>query len=642
MTQPGSGAYRSDIDGLRAIAVIPVLFFHAGFSAFSGGFIGVDIFFVISGYLITGILQRELDYGSFSFIGFYDRRIRRILPALLLVMMACVPAAWWLMAPFQLESFGKSLLAVMLFVSNVLFWSEDTYFGGLSEEKPLLHTWSLAVEEQYYLLFPLALLLLYKITPHWMRLVAIALTALTSFVLADWASTTHASAAFYLSPTRAWELLAGSLCASAPRFAGHRRLRNLLCLVSLLSIAGCFVIYSANTPFPGRYALVPVTATAILLVCVDDRLMMGRLLSMRALTYTGLVSYSLYLWHQPLFAFARIIFDGDVSPVLYMVLMAIAFLAAMLTRRFVEIPVRNRQIVSRQYLAAGVLSASAVMMAFGVAADRSDGWVNRLPVVDRQLLEYERYDAARIYREGECFLTPEQTQSVFSDTCFDAIEHTDYLLWGDSHAAALYPGIHTLVQAQGLQLAQLTASGCPPVFDYLLTDNPNCLGVVEYVRKRLPQFNGMLILQANWSQYFQDRAFEGKLITTLQTLSALGIPVKLLGNVPRWTPSLPQQLTSQLTSEQKNSSTDARYLIRTPLVAAMFSNDSYLKQLTLNAGLSFVSLLDAICTAPAGPCLAALRNDSGTLVPIIWDDAHLTREGSDVLINTIQGQFSNE
>ncbi len=206
--------YRREIDGLRSIAVLPVILFHAGISLFSGGYAGVDVFFVISGYLITIIILEERDEGRFSLLRFYERRARRILPPLLLVMLACLPFAWMWMTPGELLSFANSLRAVILFVSNILFWKESGYFAPTADEKPLLHTWSLAVEEQYYLLFPLFLFLCWRLRRPWIAgILAVILAA--SLALSDYASYAMPGADFYLTPTRAWELLAGSLTAFA-------------------------------------------------------------------------------------------------------------------------------------------------------------------------------------------------------------------------------------------------------------------------------------------------------------------------------------------------------------------------------------------------------------------------------------------
>jgi peptidoglycan/LPS O-acetylase OafA/YrhL len=204
--------YRKEIDGLRALAVLPVILFHAGFETFSGGFVGVDVFFVISGYLITTIILEELEQGKFSIVNFYERRARRILPALFLVMFVCVPFAWFWLLPSDMKDFSQSLVAVSVFASNILFWRESGYFDTAAELKPLLHTWSLAVEEQYYVIFPLFLMLCWKLGKRWI-LVLLGFIFLTSFAVAQWAAYAKPAAAFYLLPTRGWELLTGAFAA---------------------------------------------------------------------------------------------------------------------------------------------------------------------------------------------------------------------------------------------------------------------------------------------------------------------------------------------------------------------------------------------------------------------------------------------
>ena len=250
--------YRSEIDGLRAVAVAPVILFHAGFEMFSAGFVGVDVFFVISGYLITSIILNDRAQGTFSLLKFYERRARRILPALFFVMICCVPFAWLWMLPNQFKSFSQSLLAVPVFVSNVLFLFQSGYFAQASEEKPLLHTWSLAVEEQYYVLFPLFILLFWRIGR--LRLaVLISVVAAVSLALAEWGWRNQPSANFYLAPTRAWELLAGSLCAFY-LFGRDPKSSNALAVVGFGLIMFSVFAFSPATPFPSLYAVLPVWA----------------------------------------------------------------------------------------------------------------------------------------------------------------------------------------------------------------------------------------------------------------------------------------------------------------------------------------------------------------------------------------------
>ena len=296
--------YRKDIDGLRAFAVISVILFHLDLSWVKSGFLGVDIFFVISGYLITTILLADLQNNRFSISQFYERRARRILPALFAVIIACIPFAYIWMLPSQLEDFAQSILAVIFFVSNILFWREAGYFAPVAELKPLLHTWSLAVEEQYYLLFPIVLALLWKFNRRVSFIVIIAFT-ISSFVLAEWASRTAPGANFYLAPTRAWELFAGSICAFLTYGRGQRS-SNFLSATGLALIVASIILYDASTPFPSSYTLAPVVGTSLIILYASHTTWTAKLLSVKIVVGIGLISYSAYLWHQPLFVFTRI------------------------------------------------------------------------------------------------------------------------------------------------------------------------------------------------------------------------------------------------------------------------------------------------------------------------------------------------
>lgn len=296
--------YRAEIDGLRALAVVPVILFHAGFELFSGGFVGVDVFFVISGYLITTILIEDIESKRFSIINFYERRARRILPALFFVMLMCIPFAWMWMLPSQMEDFSQSLIAVSLFASNIWFWRESGYFDTAAEEKPLLHTWSLAVEEQYYLIFPIFLILAWRFGKNrvfWMIVVMAAI----SLLMSEWGWRKHPTANFYLLPTRAWELFAGSIAAFVVHKQGVQK-NNPLALAGLAAIVFSIFFYDEATPFPSVYALVPVLGVVLLVLYADKDTFTAKLLSTKGFVGIGLMSYSAYLWHQPLFAFARI------------------------------------------------------------------------------------------------------------------------------------------------------------------------------------------------------------------------------------------------------------------------------------------------------------------------------------------------
>lgn len=373
-------AYRPEVDGLRALAVVPVILFHAGVAGLSGGYVGVDVFFVISGFLITSIIVAERRAGTFSLAGFYERRMRRILPALFVVMLACLPFAWLWMIPRQVGQFAPSLAAVALFASNLLFWKTSGYFDDGAELEPLLHTWSLGVEEQYYLLFPLVVLACWRFGRR--ALVAlVAGVALASWALSVWASHAHGLANFFLAPTRAWELLAGALLALAaidrpPGLGAAPAWRQALSLAGLALVFDAMLTFDAATPVPGVPALVPTIGTVLLLAFATRDTWVGRLLAHPWLVGLGLVSYGAYLWHQPLFAFARIARVEPPGVPLLAGLALAAFALAWVSWRVVERPFRDRTRVGRRAVYAWSAGGSALFVALGLAGH---GLADRLP-----------------------------------------------------------------------------------------------------------------------------------------------------------------------------------------------------------------------------------------------------------------------
>ena len=344
--------YRSEIDGLRALAVLPVILFHAGFERFSGGFVGVDVFFVISGYLITTIIISEMAENEFSLINFYERRARRILPALFFVMLACLPFAWMWMLPNQLIDFSQSLIAVSTFSSNILFWLESYYFGAAAELKPLLHTWSLAVEEQYYILFPIFLILTWRLGVSWI-LILLSIVFLISLGVAQWGAYYAPSATFYLLPTRGWELIIGVFVAFYLKYKTHFKshaLNQLLSITGFSMITYSIIKFDEFTPFPSLYTLIPTIGTGLLILCAVPKTLIHKILSLNFIVGIGLISYSAYLWHQPLFAFTRLFFNYEVPPKVFIGLILIIFPTAYLTWKFIEAPFRSKRRIKKKYM----------------------------------------------------------------------------------------------------------------------------------------------------------------------------------------------------------------------------------------------------------------------------------------------------
>lgn len=341
--------YRKEIDGLRALAVVPVILFHAGYDTFSGGFIGVDVFFVISGYLITNILISEISNNRFSFVNFYFRRARRIIPVLFNAILLSIPASYYFLNPREMIDFAESIISTITFSSNILFWQEIGYFNTKSELKPLIHTWSLSVEEQYYLIFPLVTLIALGFGRKYF--ISLVITVLfVSIVLAEWGSNNTPDAAFYLLPTRAWEIMIGSLCAIIIYYRLFGSYDKSLIFNNIFSFLGLFlIIYSVlffdrYVKSPGIMMLVPTIGTALIILFSQKMTIVTRILSISPFVYIGLLSYSLYIYHQPVFAFARYYHSDDfINNALYYIFL-ITLISA-ISYKVIENPIRNRSIL---------------------------------------------------------------------------------------------------------------------------------------------------------------------------------------------------------------------------------------------------------------------------------------------------------
>jgi peptidoglycan/LPS O-acetylase OafA/YrhL len=455
LTMSKSLIYRREIDGLRAVAVVPVILFHAGFGVFSGGFVGVDIFFVISGYLITTILINEIEQGTFSIASFYERRARRILPALFVVMLSCLPFAYMWMWPSQLKDFAGSIFAVTISLSNLFFLSKVSYFAPSAELQPLLHTWSLAIEEQYYFIFPIFLIVANRLKLNTVSLVVFALVII-SFVFSEWAWRENAERSFFFTISRFWEIGVGSLCAfwiiiKAPRS------NNILSIAGLTMIFFSIFAYDSNTPFPSAYALVPVVGTAMVILFALQGTWAAQMLSMRAFVSIGLISYSAYLWHQPLFAFARLRTLTEPNKLLMACLAIAALLLAWITWRFIEQPFRkskNSIIRTRSgvFFAGGAVGALFIII--GLAGHIGAGF------------EWRGSDQVNLANLEERIIInhglSQDCEGTFNSSrnCYTSIS-PNVLLWGDSYAMHLAQGI--LASDKETLMQQHTMSSCAPI-----------------------------------------------------------------------------------------------------------------------------------------------------------------------------------
>lgn len=450
---------RPEIDGLRAVAVVPVVLFHAGMPGLGGGFLGVDVFFVISGFLITGLIAEDLLRGRFSLIGFYERRARRILPALFVVLLCCLPFAWAWMLPWQFKDFSQSLVAVIAFASNFLFAFKQGYFeASVVDQKVLIHTWSLGVEEQFYLLYPLLLVVLWRLGRRW-PMAVLTVLALGSLALAEWGSRSWPIFNFYFSAARAWELIAGAICALA--LAGRAvKGSEALAVAGLAAILGAMLFGGADTPSPSVFTVVPVLGTCAVLTCATGRTAVGRMLASTPFVGIGLVSYSAYLWHQPLFAFARIVLPEEPPMALMLSLSVAAFALAYLTWRFVETPCRHggrvRPVATRPFVA-GISAAAAVIVAAGLHGHFSGGresiWKrNVAPSIATMydLIKAAKGPGADLPRDdGRCVFNVPKLDPVSERRIVDCarMHGPGLAVLGDSHAIDLYGALGPAVGA---------------------------------------------------------------------------------------------------------------------------------------------------------------------------------------------------
>ena len=475
-------AYRPEVDGLRTVAVMPVILFHAGFTVFQGGFVGVDVFFVISGYLITTILIGELERGEFSILRFYERRARRILPALFTVILCSIPPAWIVLDPARFTDFSESIGATILFASNILFWMEAGYFDEGTENKPLLHTWSLAVEEQYYIFFPVMLFLLWRYGRR-SSLATIVLLTLISFGLCLWGARNASTANYYLLPFRMWELFVGSICAFLATSPASQRGSQALAGLGLVMVVASVFLINSDMPFPGTVTLGPVLGTALIILFARPGTWVVWILSLKGMVWIGLISYSLYLWHQPIFALARLrLNNGRTLELPEMgALVILTIILATLTYWLVEQPFRKRgkrsgkrlfEARPRLFAASGLTMAGFI--AFGLFGVVSNGAAMRFPpnyatVIasfdDRTELpcKFEPNNPIpEVHPAEQCLITAEGGHGE------------TVMLLGDSHGWSIAGTLSEALAEKGLNTYVMTYAACAPApgFYILRADDP--------------------------------------------------------------------------------------------------------------------------------------------------------------------------
>jgi peptidoglycan/LPS O-acetylase OafA/YrhL len=470
--------YREDIDGLRAIAVLSVVLNHAGISLFSGGFIGVDVFFVISGYLITTIIVRELHANEFFLARFYERRIRRIFPALFTVLTFTTLICAVIYDSTKFMTFGKSLIATTFFVSNINFWQESGYFDISSQLKPLLHTWSLAVEEQFYIFFPLLMLLLNRYVRRAMPFI-LSILAVISLGLAMYQVSTDPAAAFYLPQGRAWELLAGALVAlNISTVSIKRGFSNILEIFGILMILIPVFVYSESTQFPGLSAVPPVLGTALIILCGNqEKSLIGKILSLPALVFVGKISYSLYLWHWPLLIFGKYYAIRPLTGLETALELILIFILSSLSWRYVETPFRSRSFLKTRQIFAFATGVMGMALLVGTAIYMKSGFPSR----EMTSVEMDRDKKNDRWDFKECnvnYIDNPKTIPV----CELGVNarKPSFLVWGDSHAPTVGKAINISATSSEFSGVLTYAAGCPPLLGMIPNPQVGDVHCIDY------------------------------------------------------------------------------------------------------------------------------------------------------------------
>lgn len=458
--------YRADVDGLRAIAVLLVLFYHASIGC-PGGFVGVDVFFVISGYLITGLILKEIYAGQFQIRKFYERRIRRIVPTLAVVLLSCLAAGWLLLPPTAYDGLGKSVIAQVLLSPNIYLWRTAGYFTAHAAYQPLLHTWSLGVEEQFYLLLPGLLVLLCRYSRRFLFPTVLSL-CIASFCLSVYCGLRQPDFNFYLLPTRAWELGLGSLLAIIPaQFPIKKWLAETLSCIGLAMILCAAFLYNNDTIFPGVAALLPVVGTFLVIFANDHALTStGKLLSLRPVVFIGLISYSLYLWHWPVLVFfniSRCWMPGSSPLGLRLLLLATSIIIASLSWRYIETPFRKRTVLkSRPQIFAFAALTTVVILLAGLSVHKMQGVPSR---VNAAVIQYENGKTDLAFRE-EVTLKNALAGQFTELGASDKHQPVYLLVWGDSHAKSVLPTLNRLCRDYKVRGVAAAHSSTAPLINF--------------------------------------------------------------------------------------------------------------------------------------------------------------------------------
>lgn len=624
--------YRADIDGLRAVAVLSVVGFHAFPGWIVGGFIGVDIFFVISGFLISTILFANLQNNSFSYLEFYRRRIRRIFPALVVVLLACLGFGWFSLLASEYQEVGKHTLGGIGFVANLVLWGEAGYFNSSTETKPLLHLWSLAIEEQFYIIWPVLLGLVWK--RKWNFLLIASAIALLSFGVNILSFPEHAEAAFYSPLSRFWELMIGGLLAYFVLYKPDsiEKYRNAQSIVGFSLLVVGLVFINKERAFPGWWALLPTLGAALLISAGPAAWCNRTVLSNKVAVWFGKISYPLYLWHWPLLSMALILNEEQQTPRMVRIgLVVLAIMLAWLTYKLIETPIRVRnkgatpQLVG-VFCLAGIVAATVMLL---------DGLPHRAVNKDEtrvfldQYRKLHKFGLSDYYQERCDFYdwSNAGNKGVIDKACTAVTgDRPVYLLWGDSHAQALSFGFRQNISPK-VQLALIATSGCKPKLQHDPSNGANKAAcqisndfAMDFIKKNKPV--RVFVAQSqnheltNWLEVARFvESNQGELV--------------LIGPVPQWQPSLPIIVAKNLKVK--------REYIREGLDPKILETNKKLRETYFGSKIRYVSIIDKLCRS--NECLARVASSEDPFNLLVLDYGHLTPAGSDFVAGSLLQDF---
>jgi len=636
-------AYRPDIDGLRALAVISVILFHNGIPGFDGGYVGVDVFFVISGYLITQLLEESRDESAPRRLAtFYVRRMRRILPALLATCLVTAIVAVALFTPDQLVNVGKFLAATPVMLSNVATWTRGDYFAPGVRQLPLSHLWSISVEEQFYLVYPLLLIAITRYRLPYRRLTLVVFASL-SLALCVWASHRAPEANYVFAPTRAWELLLGGMLTigGVPRI-GNRIAAEGLAVAGLLGIAIAVHFYTSAIRYPGTAAMLPCMASAALLATGSGPrpALVNRMLSWPPLVFVGLISYSLYLWHQPLLVFANYYYIAPLRPAATAALLVATLLVATASWRFIERPVRARILMkSTRTLLVGAGVGSAGILLAGLVLWNSDGFPQRFPPETRGLIVSMTATPELVRCVEEVSLEQVRAGRVCNYGPGDPSPKV--LLWGDSHALAMMPAVKELAKAHGMHVYFVAKYNCLPLFAPsnptkidTATDRYGCANfntaVLEAVTRLEPE---LIILDGAWAAGEPPPRVPDIAAGIEQTVSRVGHHSRSICVVFA-VPMLKYAVSDALfVARRRHIPDDFLRVSRADALAQHRDMEHDMRAVAERSGLTLVDPKDALC--PADSCLYKADDRS-----LYFDDSHLSVYGALYVARTLEPCFA--